>query len=205
MIQRHNIRSIDIVVIGISTGGPKALLDVIPLLPGNLNVPVVIVQHMPTFFTQRLADMLDKDSALKVIEGYTGLALEKNVVYIAPGAKQMKIIRQKGIVTPVLVVTDDPPENFCKPSADYLFRSVAQIYPGRALGVIMTGMGQDGYLGLLEMKKTGSMVMAQDKESSAVFGMPMKVIEGGLADIVTPLEKIPSVIAGLVRRYPAKT
>jgi len=195
------VDSIDIVAIGISTGGPKALLEIIPRLPGDIGIPVLIVQHMPSFFTQRLAEMLDQKSALTVVEGRTGLALQPNVVYMAPGAKQMKLIRQKGYRSPVIVVTDDPAENYCKPSADYLFRSVAQLYPRRALGVIMTGMGNDGAKGLMQMKEAGAVVIAQDEKSSAVFGMPLQAIRAGAADVVVPLELIPVKIASIVRRF----
>ncbi len=201
MAARFNIKTIDIIVIGISTGGPNALMQIIPKLPADLNVPIVIVQHMPTFFTQRLAEILDGKSVLKVVEGHSGMNLEPNVVHIAPGGLQMKLFQKPGSEMPAIITTDDPPENHCKPSADYLFRSVARIYPKRALGVIMTGMGADGVKGLQQMKESGAIVIAQDKESSVVFGMPMMAIKAGLADVIAPLDLIPLKIERIVKRF----
>lgn len=177
-----------IVSIGISTGGPKALADVIPQIPANLNVPVVIVQHMPPVFTRALADSLNSKSALTVVEAQDGQVLRPNFVYIAPGGKQMKIVSING--QPQLRVNEDPPENHCRPSVDYLFRSVATMFPGRALGVIMTGMGRDGAIGARLMKRSGAHILAQDEQSCVVFGMPMEAIKAGVVDEVLDLKNI---------------
>lgn len=184
----------DIVVIGVSTGGPQALAQVIPKLPAGLRVPVVIVQHMPAAFTRALAQSLNEKSALTVVEGQAGDLLEPGKVYLAPGGKHMRLEQPTSTQPPRLCLTDDPPENHCKPSVDYLFRSVAGLYPRRALGVIMTGMGADGVQGLRLMKQAGATVIAQDQASCVVFGMPMEAIKAGVVDSIVPLEHLAHVI-----------
>ncbi|MFH1216841.1 MAG: chemotaxis response regulator protein-glutamate methylesterase [Pseudomonadota bacterium] len=188
---------IAVVVIGISTGGPNALVEVIPRLPKNLRVPVVIVQHMPPVFTKALADSLNQKSLVNVIEAQGDERLEAGNVYIAPGGKQMKVVKKAS--GEFLQLTDDPPENHCKPAADYLFRSVSAIYGNRALGVIMTGMGADGVKGLRLMKQQGSQVIAQDEASCVVFGMPMEAIKAGVTDVVVPLNQISAEIVNRVK------
>jgi two-component system, chemotaxis family, protein-glutamate methylesterase/glutaminase len=185
----------ELVLIGISTGGPNALARVIPALPANLGVPVLIVQHMPPMFTRTLAESLDKQSALRVKEAeHNELALP-NTVYIAPGGKQMKITAGQGGGV-LIQISDDPPENNCKPSADTLFRSAALHFPGRTCAVIMTGMGSDGTLGLRLIKRQYARVIAQDETSCVVFGMPKEAIAAGVVDIICPLEGI----AGEIRK-----
>ena len=187
-----------IIAIGISTGGPKALAVMMPMLTPQLNVPIVVVQHMPPVFTQSLAKSLNAKCTLEVKEAENGEPLKPNTVYIAPGGTQMKIVAGADGKTRRIKITDDPPENSCKPSADYLFRSVADHYVGRATGVIMTGMGSDGTRGLELMKKRGSTLIAQDKESCTVYGMPKEPTESGMADVVVPLEKIAEAITKTV-------
>nr|NJM01578.1 chemotaxis response regulator protein-glutamate methylesterase [Desulfobacula sp.] len=191
LVQKPAARSkSEIVGIGISTGGPNALTRMIPMLPGNLKAPVLIVQHMPPLFTASLANSLNNKSALHVKEAENGDTIEPGKIYIAPGGKQMKIIAGADGLTRKIKITDDPPENSCKPSVDYLFRSIAQYYVGRSTGVIMTGMGSDGSKGLVQMKNNGSFVIAQNEETCTVYGMPKEPIESGLADVVVPLDKI---------------
>ncbi len=185
----HRGRS-EIVAIGVSTGGPNALTQVLPKLPGNIGVPIVIVQHMPPVFTQSLASSLDKKCALTVKEAVDRETLQKNTVYIAPGGKQMKLIASADGLNRQIKITNDPPENSCKPSVDYLFRSVADYYVGRSTAVIMTGMGYDGTKGLEVLKDKGCFVIAQNERTCVVYGMPKIPIETGIADIVTPLDKI---------------
>lgn len=188
----------EIVGIGISTGGPNALTRMIPMLPGDLKAPVLIVQHMPPLFTASLANSLNNKSALTVKEAENGDTIEPGKIYIAPGGKQMKIIAGADGISRKIKITDDPPENSCKPSVDYLFRSIAQYYVGRATGVIMTGMGSDGSKGLVQMKNNGSFVIAQNEETCTVYGMPKEPTESGIADVVAPLEKIAEEIVKTV-------
>lgn len=188
----------DLVLIGVSTGGPNALARVIPALPANLGVPVLIVQHMPPMFTRTLAESLDKQSALRVKEAeHNELALPNNV-YIAPGGKQMKVAVGQGGKA-LIQISDDPPENNCKPSVDTLFRSAALHFPGRICAVIMTGMGSDGALGLRLIKRQPARVIAQDEATCVVFGMPKEAIATGVVDVISPLDGIAGEIRKIVQ------
>jgi len=189
----------EIVTIGISTGGPNALARMMPMLPGDLGVPIVIVQHMPPVFTKSLANSLNAKCALTVKEAQDGEALQANVAYIAPGGKQMKLVASTDGSNRLIKITNDPPENSCKPSADYLFRSVADYYVGRTTAVIMTGMGSDGTKGLKILKQKGALIIGQNEESCVVYGMPKAPAELGLTDVVTPLDKIAGEIVKSVK------
>lgn len=191
-------RRVEILAIGVSTGGPNALAEVIPCLPADFRVPTVIVQHMPPVFTEALAETLNGKSAVRVLEGKDGMKLEPGTVYIAPGGKQMKVVRPGDYGPVFLEVNSDPPENHCQPSVDYLFRSIAKVYGRKSLGVIMTGMGADGVRGLREMKQQGAFVIAQNEASCVVFGMPMEAIKAGVTDVTLPLKEIPREIVRLV-------
>lgn len=180
----------EIVTIGVSTGGPNALAQVLPRLPGNIGVPLVIVQHMPPVFTKSLAASLNKKCELTVKEAEDREILENNVVYIAPGGKQMKLVASADGRNRQIKITNDPPENSCKPSVDYLFRSVADYYVGRTTAVIMTGMGSDGTSGLEVIKSKGGFVIAQNEKTCVVYGMPKAPIENGLTDAIVPLDRI---------------
>lgn len=187
----------DLVLIGVSTGGPNALARLVPQLPGDLGVPVLIVQHMPPLFTQTLAENLNAKSAVHVREAASGDVPAPNTVYIAPGGKQMRLTAGPG-GTRVIHVTDDPPENNCRPSVDFLFRSVAAQFPGKAMAVIMTGMGHDGTLGLRLLKRQGCFVIAQDEASCVVYGMPKAAVEAGVTDVSLPLDSIaPRIVAAI--------
>jgi two-component system chemotaxis response regulator CheB len=187
----------EIVAIGISTGGPSALHEMLPKLPKDLPVPVVIVQHMPPKFTRSLADDLDRRCAVRVKEAANGERLQPGTVYIAPGGQQMKL---ESLAHGFVVrITDDLPEKSCKPSVDYLFRSLALHVGPRVLAVIMTGMGDDGYSGCKLLKQRGAHVMAQDAASCVVYGMPRQIIEHGLADLIRPLSEIAETIDQAVR------
>ncbi len=187
-----------LVLIGVSTGGPVALASLLPALPGDLGAPVIIVQHMPALFTSPLAASLDRKSALSVSEAQDGTIAQPNCAYLAPGGMQMKLAAgPRGEV--VLRLTDDPPENGCKPSVDYLFRSAAMQFPGRAVAAILTGMGNDGTAGLRLLKRSGCFSIAQDEASCVVFGMPKEAIAAGLIDTVAPLDRIASTIVRSVR------
>ena len=189
----------EIVTIGISTGGPNALSQMMPKLPGNLNVPVLIVQHMPPVFTQSLANSLNSKCHISVKEAVDGELIKPNTALIAPGGKQMKIVAGADGKSRVVRITDDPPENSCKPSVDYLFRSVSHHYVGRATGVIMTGMGSDGTLGLKLMKRSGATVIAQDEASCVVYGMPKEPVDAGIVDVIAPLDRIADEIVKSVK------
>jgi two-component system chemotaxis response regulator CheB len=186
---------IDVVAIGVSTGGPNALADLLPRLPADFPVPIVIVQHMPPLFTKLLADRLRAASRLAVHEGVAGGAVEAGRVWVAPGDHHMIVQRSASGVQ--LVLTHDAPENSCRPAVDPLFRSVGAAYGAHALGVILTGMGQDGLRGCQVLAERGASILAQDEASSVVWGMPGFVAHAGLADRVLPL---PELAAELIRR-----
>ena len=177
------------VAIGISTGGPQALAKMLPMLPADIGVPVFIVQHMPPLFSASMAKSLDKKCSLTVKEAVNGEEVRPNTIYIAPGDKQMMVASGVGMKK-IIRVNDDPPENNCRPAADYLFRAVAREYGSKATCVIMTGMGVDGRLGLTVAKAAGAVSIAQNAETCVVYGMPKVVIEAKLADVVAPLDKI---------------
>ncbi|MEW6259091.1 MAG: chemotaxis response regulator protein-glutamate methylesterase [Thermodesulfobacteriota bacterium] len=189
-----------VVGIGVSTGGPQALLEVIPKLPTDIDVPVMIVQHMPAVFTAVMAQKLDSVSRIRVKEAEDAEPLKPSTAYIAPGGKHMTVEPIPRLRSSWLVrITDDPPENNCKPSADVLFRSLAEHFGSQATGVIMTGMGADGVAGLKRMKEEGATIIAQDEASCAVFGMPRKAIEANIVDIVAPLETLAAHILRTIR------
>lgn len=186
---------IDVVAIGTSTGGPNALTALLPQLPPNFPVPIVIVQHMPALFTRLLAERLNVRGPLKVQEGREGERLLAGEVWIAPGDRHMIVVR-KG--TEVLIgVNQDPPENSCRPAVDVLFRSVAQIYKANVLAIVLTGMGSDGTRGASGIRAAGGQVIAQDEASSVVWGMPGSVVAAQLADHIYPLD---GIAAETVRR-----
>jgi two-component system chemotaxis response regulator CheB len=189
----------EIISIGISTGGPAALLEMIPSLPASINVPILIVQHMPALFTASLANSLQSRGNLPVKEGENGEIVKAGTVYIAPGGKQMRVDLGADAITKILRITDDPPENHCKPSVDYLFRSVARHYYGRALALVMTGMGDDGARATGDIRKAGGEVLVQDEESSVVWGMPGATVERGNADAIFPLGRLAAEIISRIR------
>lgn len=189
----------EIICIGVSTGGPKALSEMMPKIPSNINVPILIVQHMPPLFTSSLAKSLNTYCAIEVKEAEDGEIVRPNVAFLAPGGKQMKVVASADGLNRIIRITDDPPENSCKPSVDYLFRSVAEHYVGRSAGVIMTGMGSDGTNGLRIMKRNGSYIIAQDETSCVVFGMPKKPIDEGIVDVIAPLERLADEICSSVK------
>ncbi len=188
----------DIVAIGVSTGGPNALTQIIPKLPANLRVPVVLVQHMPPMFTLALAESLSRKSVVPVYEATDGQEIKPGSVYIAPGGRHMRI-EKTPLGTLFAKITDDPPENNCRPAVDYLFRSVAKVFGPAAIGIILTGMGSDGVKGLIEMKAAGAKSIGQDEASCVVYGMPMEAAKAGVIDLVSPLDKIAEEIVAALR------
>lgn len=179
---------VDIVAIGISTGGPNALCEIMPEIPADFPVPIVIVQHMPPMFTKLLAERLDSRCQIRVHEGTAGDVIEPGHAYIAPGNYHMTVKRK--LTEAVLEMNQGEPENSCRPAVDVLFRSVVSAYGAGTLGVIMTGMGQDGLRGCEQVRAAGGQVIAQDEETSIVWGMPGFVARGGLANAVLPLRQI---------------
>ena len=183
---------LEIIVIGVSTGGPSALREILPKLPTDLALPVLIVQHMPPLFTASLARDLNDVSSIQVCEASHRQAIRPGNVYIAPGGAQMKVAGTAG--NRFIEVTDDPPVRACKPSVDYLFESVAKVYGASALAIVLTGMGNDGTAGCRVINQKGGRTIAQDEASCTVFGMPRQVIEAGLAQRIEPLNNMAATI-----------
>ena len=189
--------SAEIVAIGVSTGGPAALAELLSNLPANFPLPIVVVQHMPPMFTRSLADELNRVCSVRVHEAADGEPLRPGEVFIAPGGRHMKVTH--GPAGRQIAVTDEEPEKSCKPSVDYLFRSLAHLYGSKTLAVVMTGMGDDGTLGCQLLKRCGARVIVQDEASCVVYGMPRRVIESGLADVVCPLGELHHAILQAAR------
>ncbi len=188
----------EVIAVGSSTGGPIALKEVLSHIDSHVSVPILIVQHMPPIFTSQLAEMLNKISPFEIKEAENGEVVREKIGYIAPGDYHMEV-KQKNS-TSVIKLHKGPPENNCRPSVDVLFRSIAQVYEDRAVAVILTGMGSDGFKGAKMMKEKGAYIIAQDEETSTVWGMPRAVAEGGVADVVIPLFEIPKLISKIVKK-----
>ncbi len=186
---------IDAVGIGVSTGGPNSLNEVIPRFPANFRLPIFLVQHMPPVFTAQLAQRLDQKSKLKVVEAKDNMVVRGGTVYVAPGDYHMEVKRKDKSL--IVALNQAPPENSCRPAVDPLFRSLAETYGGKVIATIMTGMGRDGVNGARILKQKGAIILAQDKETSVVWGMPKFVAEAGIADRIVPLGNIASTILEL--------
>jgi two-component system chemotaxis response regulator CheB len=172
-------------VIAISTGGPAALSELVPALPGELKLAIVIVQHMPAGFTAALAERLDAASRVSVREAQTGDRPFPGTVLIAPGDRHLEF-DDRGFC----VLTDGPMVNGCRPAADVTMTSAARVYERRSLGVVMTGMGKDGAAGALAIKRAGGKTLAQDQATSVIYGMPKAAIDMGAIDEVSALGDI---------------
>ncbi len=185
----------NVLVIGSSTGGPEALNRVLPRLPAGLGVPVLVVQHMPPLFTTMLAERLDRLCALNVRESAGSEPLEPGTVYLAPGDFHLEVasvsMRNTRFATKL---SKAAPENFCRPSVDVLFRSIARAYGAAVLAVVLTGMGVDGRAGARDIVAAGGSVIAQDRETSVVWGMPGAVATEGLAEEILPLDMVAPAI-----------
>ena len=184
------------VVIGVSTGGPAALDVLLPMLPGDFPLPVLVVQHMPELFTKLLAERLDSRCALRVVEAQEGMAVEAGCVYVARGNWHMEVAADGRR----LRLTQAPPENHCRPSADVLFRSAVAAWGEAVLGVILTGMGADGLAGCRMIRARGGSVLAQDQATSAVWGMPGAVAQAGLAQKILPLQAMAGEVMQVAQR-----
>ncbi|MGY1803303.1 chemotaxis response regulator protein-glutamate methylesterase [Blastococcus sp. SYSU D00922] len=196
-----------VLVIGSSTGGPEALAKVLPQLPASLPVPVLLVQHMPPVFTRQFAQRLDRLSPLRVVEASDGTPLLPGTVHLAPGDHHL-VVRggARGLHTGL---NQGPPENFCRPAVDPLFRSAVTAFDGAVLAVVLTGMGSDGRNGAGEIRAAGGTVLVQDQSTSVVWGMPGAISQAGYADEVLPLDRIPEAISrhlsGVAGNRPAAT
>lgn len=195
-VHRPPTSRVELLAIGCSTGGPEALERVLPLLPAGFPVPVVVVQHMPPMFTGLLANRLNTRCALEVVEAADGDVLRPGRVLIAPGGRHLVLRRVAGRI--VVALNDDPPENFCRPAVDPMFRTAAEVYGAGVLATVLTGMGSDGRKGAEVIRSRGGSVLAQDAASSVVWGMPGAVVEAGLADQVLPLAAVANGITSAV-------
>jgi two-component system chemotaxis response regulator CheB len=190
-------RRTSIVAIGTSTGGPKALQEIIPKLPKDLPVPVLVVQHMPPTFTGPFADRLNDLSQIVVKEAEEGEAVRNGVVLIAPGRGHLSVRRERQGAC-VVTIDENRPDLIYRPSADVMLSSVAEVYPGRALGVILTGMGNDGEKGMRAIKATGGRTLAQNEETCVVYGMSRAAIEAKAADKVVSIYEVAGEILNAV-------
>ncbi len=190
---KHHAR-VEIVTVGASTGGPPALQQIIPRLPANLPAATLVAQHMPPTFTTSLAERLNNLSRVTVKEAEDGDPVEPGTVYIAPGGKQMTVWRTAR--TAHIIVEDGPPDVLYRPCVNVMMNSVARYYASNILAVILTGMGSNGLEGARLVKEQGGVVIAQDEQTSVVYGMPKAVIDARLADSILPVDEVAAEIAG---------
>ncbi len=182
---------VELVVVGVSTGGPSALEEMLPALPHDLSVPILIVQHMPKLFTGALAERLNRLCRLQVSEARDGAIARPGTVWLAPGDSHLEVVRTSS--APRIELHQGPALNGCKPSVEYLFQSAAH-FGGGALALMMTGMGCDGLNGSRAIRDAGGTVLAQDEATSAVWGMPGRVVQAGLASAILPLHALAGAI-----------
>ncbi len=189
-----------LIVIGASTGGPKALYHILPQLERNIP-PVIIVQHMPKGFTKSFAERLNEKTRVTVKEAEDGEIIRPGIVYIAPAGKHLVIEKasEYGLGNYKFALIDGPPRNFVKPSVDVTLESIYHNYNGNVLVAILTGMGKDGQEGCKLIKTKGGKIIAEDKSTAVIYGMPKAIIENNLADLVIPLHEIPKAINQLMR------
>lgn len=190
------IGQVQAVAIGCSTGGPAALARILPELTRRSSVPLFIVQHLPAGMTRYFADSLSRKCPYRVVEASDGETVVPQTAYVAPGGRHMVVRRQGERVS--IALNDLPPENGCRPSVDVFFRSVAATYSRRVVALILTGMGNDGAKGLGPLKRSGAYVIAQDEESSVVWGMPGAAVATRLVDEILPLEAIGPTVASIL-------
>lgn len=189
-----------VIAIGSSTGGPQALFTLLAALPATLRLPICITQHMPATFTTILAEHITRTAKRPCAEGVDGQVLEAGRIYLAPGDNHMKIEAQG--TQKIIRLTKEPPENFCRPAVDPMFRSLAAAYGAAVLGVVLTGMGSDGAKGGKVLVEAGGTVIAQDEATSVVWGMPGAAANAGICSAVLPLDKLPGEIVKLAGGRP---
>ncbi len=190
-------RRVSIVAIGSSTGGPKALQNIVSKIPANFPVPIVIAQHMPPAFTGPFAERLNQLSAIHIKEAEKGEPIIKGTAYIAPGGGHMSLLRRK-LTETTIEVSEDRGEYIYRPSVDVLMLSTVENFSGHVLGVILTGLGNDGCKGMKEVKNKGGRTIAESEETCVVYGMPKSVVEAGAADKIVPLDKMAGEIINAV-------
>jgi two-component system chemotaxis response regulator CheB len=190
-------KRINIVAIGTSTGGPKALQNILTKLPKDFPVPILIAQHMPPQFTAPFAERLNQLSEIDVKEAEDGEAIRKGIAYIAPGRGHMSI-RRKKITETVISISEDRGDYVYRPSVDALMLSVVECFPGHVLGVILTGLGNDGLIGMKEIKNSGGRTIAENEATCVVYGMPRAIVESGLADKIVPVDEVAGEIINSV-------
>lgn len=186
------------IVIGISTGGPKALVQMLPTLCAQVDLPILIVQHMPPTFTASLAASLNGKCSHTVKEASDQEEVQLRHVYIAPGGRHLLLRRREGKV--IAVINDQPPEGGCRPAVNVLFHAAAAVYGPEVVAIVMTGMGVDGTKGLGALKRGGAHVIVQDEETSVVWGMPGSAVASGYVDEIVPLDEIPARVAEAIAR-----
>ena len=191
-----SISKIKAVLIGVSTGGPKALATILPPICEKIAAPIFIVQHMPPGFTLSLAQSLDSKCRHKAKEGRNNEPVRENHIYIAPGGSHM-LLRRKGNQVNIMI-NEQPPENGTRPSADVLFRSAPIAYGSNTVAIILTGMGNDGTKGISTIKRAGGYIIAQDEETSVVWGMPGSAVSSGYVDVILPLNVIPDKLCTII-------
>lgn len=194
---------IDVIGVGVSTGGPAALVEVLEPVPADVPIPILVVQHMPAAFTAQLAVRLDAELDVGVQEATNGAPLEESTVWIAPGDRHMEVERGADGVSKI-ELTSEPKVNSCRPSADVLFRSLAEEFGSGVLGVVMTGMGRDGLEGARAIHRAGGSLVVQDEASSVAWGMPRSCLEAGIVDRVLSLRNLGQILrrAGANGRSP---
>ncbi|OAA83156.1 protein-glutamate methylesterase/protein-glutamine glutaminase [Clostridium ljungdahlii] len=193
-VDRKIKKDINAVVIGASTGGPKALYSVITQFPQNMGVPVFVVQHMPAGFTKAFADRLDSNSKIRVLEAEDGMNVEKDTVYVAPGGFHMEVWKDKRIH-----LNKEPAIWGVRPAVDKLFISASKVYGENIISVVLTGMGRDGAQGTVEIKENGGITLSEDESTCTIYGMPKAAYATGKVDLVLPIDKIANEIVKIIK------
>ncbi len=188
LVEKPQKKKRELIAIGASTGGPRHLSELFGQFSPGMRQTILIVQHMPPLFTEKLAYQLNQVGTVPAKEAEDGEIITAGRAYIAPGDFHMKVVEKEG--TRRIQLTREPPENFCRPAVDVLFRSVATVYGQQAVGVVMTGMGRDGLKGCEVLKAGGAPVVVQDEATSVVWGMPGHVVRHGLADAIAPIDRL---------------
>ncbi len=187
------------IAIGISTGGPKTIFEVLPYLPGDLNAAVFLVQHMPPNFTGSFAERIDKSTPLKCVEAQAGMTVEPGHIYLGKGGHHLTLLKTSN--GRIIIRTPTRPKSLFMPSADVMMKAVAKVFGSNTIGVIMTGMGKDGAEGMEEIYRAGGVTVAESEESAIVYGMPREVVERGIAKIVAPSWEIADTLTKLANGH----